>query len=60
MQPVEQLDRLVYCLTEEETDSKYLERFGGCVLNDLSLHGKLTALGWSRGAVADAGGYNSY
>lgn len=60
VQPVEQLDRLVYCLTEEETDSKYLERFGGCVLNDLSLHGKLTALGWSRGAVADAGGYNTY
>lgn len=59
-QPVEQLDRTVYRMTEEETDSRYLERFGGCVLNDLSLNGKLTALGWSRGSVEDAGGYNTY
>ncbi|MDE7183963.1 MAG: DUF4132 domain-containing protein [Lachnospiraceae bacterium] len=59
-QPVEQLDRAVYRMTEEETDSKRLERFGGCVLNDLSLNGKLTALGWYRGSVEDAGGYNTY
>ena len=43
-QPVEQLDRPVYLMTEAEADSKYLERFGGCVLNALSLNGKVTGM----------------
>lgn len=59
-QPVEQLDRPVYLMTEAEADSKYLERFGGCVLNALSLNGKVTALGWTRGAVVDAGSFYTY
>lgn len=59
-QPVEQLDRPVYYRTKEEENSKSLERFGGCILNDLSLGGKLMALGWYRGSVQDAGGFYTY
>ncbi len=59
-QPIEQLDRTVYRMTEEEADKKDLERFGGCILNDLSLNGKLTGLGWYRGSVQDAGGFYTY
>lgn len=59
-QPIEQLDRPVYYRTKEEENQKSLERFGGCILNDLSLGGKLQALGWYRGSVQDAGGFYSY
>jgi len=59
-QPIEQLDRTVYYMTEEEADKQGLERFGGCVINDLSLNGKLTGLGWYRGSVQDAGGFDTY
>ena len=59
-QPVEQLNRAVYCLTQEERESKSLERFGGMILNDLSLGGKLTAMGWYRGSVQDAGCFDTY
>lgn len=37
-----------------------MERFGGFVLSDLSLNGKLTGLGWYRGSVQDAGGFYTY
>ena len=60
IQPIEQLDRPVYYRTKEEEESKSLERFGGCIVNDLSLGGKLQTLGWYRGSVQDAGGFYSY
>ena len=60
VQPVEQLERPVYHRTEEEGEQKSLERFGGCIVNDLSLGGKLQALGWYRGSVQDGGGFYSY
>lgn len=59
-QPIEQLDRPVYYRTEEEGDQKSLERFGGYIVNDLSLGGKLMAAGWYRGSVQDAGGFYTY
>ncbi len=59
-QPVEQLDRQVFLRTKEEEEQKSLERFGGYIVNDLSLGGKLQALGWYRGSVQDAGGFYSY
>lgn len=59
-QPIEQLDRAVYCMTEEEEGKKRMERFGGYVLNDLALDGKMASLGWYRGAIGDAGSYNTY
>jgi len=49
-QPIEQLDREVYYMTEEEADKQGLERFGGYIVNGLSLKGKLTGLGWYRGS----------
>lgn len=60
VQPVEQLIRPVYYRTKEEEEQKSLERFGGCIVNDLSLGGKLQALGWYRGSVQDAGGFYTY
>lgn len=59
-QPIEQLSRAVYYLTQEEQETRSLERFGGMLINDLSLGGKLTALGWYRGSVQDAGGFDTY
>ncbi len=59
-QPIEQLDRAVYHLTQEEREARSLERFGGMLINDLSLGSKLTALGWYRGSVQDAGGFYTY
>ena len=59
-QSVEQLDRPVFTLTEEEKESKTLERFGGKILNGLSLSGKMTGQGWSKGSPQDAGVYFSF
>ena len=59
-QSVEQLDRPVYQPTEEELGSNKLERFGGKILNGLSLSGKLTGLGWNKGMPEDAGIYYSF
>lgn len=59
-QPMEQIDRAVYPMTEEEAGMKRMERFGGCILNDLSLGGKLLNLGWYRGPVEDGGGFYTY
>ncbi len=59
-QPVEQLDRKVYEVTEEEADRKSMERFGGCIVNDRALNGKLTGLGWYHGSVQDGGFFDTY
>lgn len=59
-QPIEQLARPVYHMTEEETNKKEMERFGGCILNDLSLHGKMQNMGWYRGQAEDAGIFYYY
>lgn len=59
-QPIEQLERTVYRVTEEEKGKKELERFGGKLLNGLSLSGKLQGMGWYRGCVIDGGGYYEF
>ncbi|MDE6625419.1 MAG: DUF4132 domain-containing protein [Lachnospiraceae bacterium] len=59
-QPFEQLERPVFYRTKEEEGSRELERFGGMILNDLSLSGKLQTLGWYKGAVLDAGCIDTY
>ncbi len=59
-QPIEQIDRKVYYVTEEERKQKSMERFGGCIVNDLSLNGKLTGFGWYHGSVQDGGGFFVY
>ena len=60
VQPIEQLDRPVYRLTEEEKGKTELTRFGGKVLNGLSLSGKLQGMGWYRGSVQDGGVYTTF
>ena len=60
VQPIEQLCRTVYRPTEEEKKRTELTRFGGKLLNGLSLSGKLQNQGWYRGSVQDAGGYYTF
>lgn len=60
IQPIEQLERPVYRITEEETGAAELTRFGGKLLNGLSLSGKLQGMGWYRGSVQDAGVYSTF
>ncbi|MDE7272388.1 MAG: DUF4132 domain-containing protein [Lachnospiraceae bacterium] len=59
-QPVEQLERPVFRVTEEEKDEMELTRFGGVVVNSLSLSGKLQNMGWYKGEVGDGGGFDTY
>ena len=59
-QPIVQLERKVFPITEEEKGKKCLERFGGLILNPMSLAGKLLGMGWYRGSVQDAGGYYTF
>ena len=59
-QPIEQLDRPVCRIIEEEKQQRELTRFGGKLLNGLSLSGKLQGQGWYRGSVQDAGGYYTF
>lgn len=59
-QPIEQLSRPVYHMTDEEADEQIMERFGGYMLNDLSLQGKMQNMGWYRGQAEDAGIFYYY
>lgn len=59
-QPIEQLSRPVARVSEEEANETSLDTFGGRVLNDLSLSGKLLGMGWYRGSVLDAGGFYDF
>lgn len=56
-QPIEQIERKIFSVTDEEFDLKACERFGGKIINGLSLSGKLLNAGWYRGSIQDAGGY---
>lgn len=60
VQPMEQLERPVYRITKEEKEERELTRFGGKLLNGLSLSGKLQGMGWYRGSVQDAGVYMTF
>ncbi len=60
IQPIEQLERPVYQVAEEEKGTRELTRFGGKLLNGLSLSGKLQGMGWYRGSVQDAGVYYTF
>lgn len=47
-------------MTEEEKEEMELTRFGGVVVNSLSLSGKLQNMGWYKGEVGDGGGFDTY
>lgn len=59
-QPIEQLYRPVFYVDQEEQDRKKLERFGGILMNDLSLGGKMQSLGWDRGPILDAACFDCF
>ena len=59
-QSIPQLERPVYRLELGAEKARSLERFGGKMLNGLSLSGKLLGLGWYRGSVQDGGGYYTF
>lgn len=59
-QSILQLDRPVYRLEPGLEQARALERFGGKMLNGLSLSGKLQGLGWYRGSVQDAGVFYTF
>ncbi|MDR3296092.1 MAG: DUF4132 domain-containing protein [Clostridiales Family XIII bacterium] len=60
LQPVDQLGRGVYLITEEEKQAQALDRFGGKKLLGITLANKLLKAGWYRGSVQDAGGYYTF
>nr|WP_300680355.1 DUF4132 domain-containing protein [uncultured Acetatifactor sp.] len=60
VQPIEQLERPGYRVTEEEKENTELVRFGGMSLNGLSLSGKLQDMGWYKGEVGDGGVYCTF
>lgn len=60
IQPIEQLDRPVCKMTDDERNQKEMTRFGGMILNGLSLSGKLQGMGWNKGEVEDAGVYYTF
>ena len=59
-QPIEQLERPAFCVTEAEKEEMELTRFGGVVINSLSLSGKLQNMGWYKGEVGDGGSFDTY
>lgn len=59
-QPIEQLNRPVYHVTEEEISAQKILRFYGRELNCLSLSGKLLGMGWERGEVLDGGFFDKF
>ncbi|URZ16531.1 DUF4132 domain-containing protein [Clostridium felsineum] len=60
IQPIRQLEREVFQVNEEEKGKEYIERFGGMIINGLSLSGKIMNYGWSRGSILDAGVYYEF
>ncbi|MDE6365692.1 MAG: DUF4132 domain-containing protein [Lachnospiraceae bacterium] len=58
-QPVEQLDRPVYRVTEDEKGTEKLTRFYDIEVNGASLVRSLLSLGWERGEILDGGCYDN-
>ncbi len=58
-QPVEQLERLVYHVTEDEKGTEKLTRFYGKTVNGVTLVGKLLSAGWVRGEILDGGFFDN-
>lgn len=54
-QPIEQLDRAFFYRTEEEEGAKILERFGGLLIENLTLNSKMQQLYWNKGPIQDNG-----
>lgn len=60
VQPIDQLDRTVYVIREEEIGEFDLNRFHGRKISGLALLGKMEKLGWSKGSIQDGGWYHTF
>jgi len=58
-QPIEQLDRPVYYVTEEEKGIEKITRFYGKTINGAAFVGKLLSVGWVRGEILDGGFFDN-
>jgi len=58
-QPVEQLNRPVYFVTEEEKGIEKITRFYGKTINSATFVGKLLSVGWVRGEILDGGYFDN-
>lgn len=60
VQPIEQLERKVYRIEEDEKKKNVLTRFKGRKLVDLTLLGRMTKFGWYKGSIQDAGCFGEF
>ena len=60
IQPIEQLNRRVFLVSEEQKEMTEDETYAGKIISGLSLSSKLLKLGWYRGNIYDAGGYSEF
>ncbi len=58
--PFSQLDRPVVTVNDEERSTKFGKQVEGTSLNAMTFRSRAEKLGWTRGAVVDAGGISSY
>lgn len=56
-QPLLQLTRKTFTVTNEEESALNVMRFAGVTINGLSLLGGLTKFGWAKGSILDGGAY---
>lgn len=59
IQPVEQLERKIFVISEKEKEAKAVERFSGTIVDEYTIK-KLENWGWNKGDVVDAGGYYEF
>lgn len=59
-QPIEQLERTVYHISEDEAGVLDLNRFKGRRVNGMTLLGRVTKLGWYKGSIQDAGCFYTF
>ena len=59
-QPIEQLERQVYRVNADEIGKKTLMRYKDRKINDFTLLGRITKLGWQKGEVLDAGCFSTF
>ena len=59
-QPIEQLERKVYHMREDEAGTLDLKRFQGRKVNAFTLLGRMAKLGWLKGSIQDAGCFDTF
>lgn len=59
-QPIEQLERTIYRINDNEAYKLDLNRFKGRKISGITLLGRITKLGWYKGSVQDAGIFSTF